>query len=67
MTAQHIGAGTGPAGPAIARPFLCIRLLCGLVLRLNSAVVKSGRYVCKCARIRLAFSMAKLPGLRLSV
>ena len=66
MTAQDIGAGTGPAGPAIARPFLCIRLLCGRVLRLNSAVVKSGR-VRKCAHIRLTFSMAKLQGLRLPV
>ena len=27
----------------------------------------SGRCICKCTRIRLAFSMAKLPGLRLSV
>ena len=31
------------------------------------AVVKFGRYVPKCARIRLTFSMTKLPGLRIPV
>ena len=40
-----------PGWSSHSQPFLCIRLLCGLVLRLNSAVVKSGRYVCECTSI----------------
>ena len=44
----NIGTGTGLAGAAMAGPFsaegeTCVQLLCGLVPRLNIAVVKSGR------------------------
>ena len=59
-----IGAGTGPAGPAMAVPFsaevetkVCVRLL------LNYCSKFPAEYVRKCVRIRLTFSMAKLPGL----
>ena len=71
---NSIGAGTGPAGPAMAGPFsgegesyLCVRLLCGLLPRLNCcSKIRQGTYVCKCACIIIyMFSMAKLPGLRL--
>ena len=67
---SHIGAGTGPAGPAMAGPFsaevetkVCVRLLCGLVPRLNYCSKFPAEYVRKCARVRLTFSMAKLPDL----
>ena len=62
-----IGAGTGPA---MAGPFsaevetkVCVRLLCGLVPRLNYCSKFPAEYVRKCARVRLTFSMAKLPDL----
>ena len=65
-----IGAGTGPAGPAMAGPFsaevetkVCVRLLCGLVPRQNYCSKFPAEHVLKCARVRLTFSMAKLPDL----
>ena len=64
ITVLSIGAGTGPAGPAMAVPFsaevetkVCVRLL------LNYCSKFPAEYVRKCVRIRLTFSMAKLPGL----
>ena len=60
-----IGAGTGPAGQAMAGPFLakvetkvCVRLLCGLIPRLNYCSKFPAEYVRKCARIRLTFRLA---------
>ena len=57
---MHIGAGTGPVGPAMAGPFsaevetkVCVGLLCGLVPRLNYCSKFPAEYVRKCARVRL--------------
>ena len=65
-----IGAGTGPAGPAMAGPFsaevetkVCVRLLCGLVPGLNYCSKFPEEYIRKCTCVRLTFSMAKLPDL----
>ena len=60
-----IGARTDPPGPAMAHSQLKLRHnfafnVCVILFPDWTAVVKSGR-LHKCARIRLTFSMAKLP------
>ena len=52
-----IGAGTGPAGPAMVRPFSAVYAFDFCVVSFPDPA----GYVHKCARIRLTFGTAKLP------